>query len=599
MTMSSESDPVVRSTPLAEPATEAAGPVLRPVLPVRFALTWEHLLGTLLFAALFLLLNYLPLRPTDLWGHVLWGRWILDHGRLPLEDPVMPLAAGMRVVNYAWLAQVLFAWIERTGGAEWLSNAFTLTMFGGYLVLGRACWLASRRVGVATWATALAVAISWSRLTTMRPENLGFVCFAVLLWAMVAGRLRPDMLPAAERKAAAGGWAWWVWPLVAVIFALWANVHASFVVGVAVLGCGFAGRALDVAWQARSLVAPLRDRTARRWLYLTELAAAATLVNPYGVDLWIEALGFSGNPNLRDVAEWAPSVITGPGGAGLALAALAWMVVLRGSRRPLATSDVLAVLLVGAITLWQTRMITWLGPLVAVVAAPHLGYLAARWWPTTDDATSLDQVPSTTAALPAGRSYLLSVVSVGVIWIAFAFSTLSVPLLGGAARSPLGLYGGTTPLGATEHLRLNPPRGLTYAPQWWGDWLTWAGPQGFQPFMTTNMHLVPRQVWLDYRRLSGAEANWDGVLNRYGVDTVIVDKLEQAPLASALRRAAGWHVRYEDSQAVIYGRGPAPGNAPSVPRESAATRTAAPTPSAVPTPTAAAPAAKPTAAAAP
>ena len=67
----------------------------------------------------------------------------------------------------------------------------------------------------------------------------------------------------------------------------------------------------------------LYDREARRQLYWLELALAATLINPNGIDAWIEAVRFSSNPNLRDVMEWVPLVFVGPGGREFAIACVA------------------------------------------------------------------------------------------------------------------------------------------------------------------------------------------------------------------------------------------------------------------------------------
>src|SRR4051812_18609461 len=39
------------------------------------------------FGLLFLLINHLPVNHTDVWGHLAYGRWIVEHKALPTEDP--------------------------------------------------------------------------------------------------------------------------------------------------------------------------------------------------------------------------------------------------------------------------------------------------------------------------------------------------------------------------------------------------------------------------------------------------------------------------------------------------------------------------------
>jgi len=48
----------------------------------------------------------------------------------------------------------------------------------------------------------------------------------------------------------------------------------------------------------------------------------------------------------------------------------------------------------------------------------------------------------------------------------------------------------------------------------------------------------------------GAQAGWEGYLNRYGVETVLLPP--DAPLAGALRQSRAWHLIYDDGVALIF-----------------------------------------------
>src|SRR4051794_35156632 len=94
---------------------------LLPLLSQRYALGIEHLAVCTFFVGILLYLSYIPLFYTDLWGHVEYGRWILEHGSLPAEDPFLVLGQGMRVVDNAWLSQLVFALTEMKLGADGLA----------------------------------------------------------------------------------------------------------------------------------------------------------------------------------------------------------------------------------------------------------------------------------------------------------------------------------------------------------------------------------------------------------------------------------------------------------------------------------------------
>ena len=532
-------------------------PELIPVLSSRWALGWKHLAATTLLGTLFVFLNHIPLRGTDLWGHLEWGKRILAERTIPTEDPLQPLAAGMRVVDLSWLSQVTYAAVERTGGPEALVGLFTLIVWLTYLLVARTCYLQTRSPLLSTVVTMAAVGIGWSRISTIRPENFALLLFAALLWLLVGRRVRRDESVLADDTQ--GDWKLWLG--IPVIFALWANLHGSFFCGLALLGCYLMGRVGEVLWNERSVRAVLLDREVRRLLYWLELAAAAVLVNPYTIDAYVEAIRFSQNLNLRDVLEWAPLSLRLPAGWEFAASVVVLGLLLRVSRRPFAPADVAALLLFGLAAALQLRMIGWFAMVWAVVAAPHISDLAARWIAAREsrgkhaaEATvdSDDESP----AIPAGHSFRYTLACVGVVWMAFAFSSLSRPLLGGVPRTPEALFGEQSPQQLVAWLQKNPPTGQVLNPQYWGDWLAWAGPKPMQLFSTTNIHLTPRSVWQDYGRIMSMQPNWETALDRYRVQTIILDRAQQAAFGRALRTSPDWMLAYEDPQAQVFRRKP-------------------------------------------
>jgi hypothetical protein len=137
------------------------------------------------------------------------------------------------------------------------------------------------------------------------------------------------------------------------------------------------------------------------------------------------------------------------------------------------------------------------------------------------------------------------------LWCGFAISPVGGQLLGSKPRPEKLVYNAGTPRAITEYIRENPPRGLVYAPQWWSDWLGWAGPPGLQTVVSTNVHLAPKLLWDGYMRVSKGETYWDDLLDRWNVQMVVVDKAEQKKLTSEVRGSGVWQVVYEDSQGIV------------------------------------------------
>lgn len=546
------------ASPDAAAPSISTEPVLVPVLSSRWALGGVHLAVTAAFCALIVVLNHLPLRNTDLWGHVVFGDRMLAEHRLPTTDPMQPLSEGIRVVDVHWLSQVALAAVDRLGD-EALVGFFTVVVGLAYVLLGRTFYLQTNSPLLATLLTGLVLVVGWNRVATIRPENFAVLLFATLLWLLIGRRVRRDESVLADDVQGDRA----LWFAIPAIGLLWANLHGSFPVLIATLGCFFLGRVVEVAWNERSLRAVLLDREVRRQLYWCELAFAATLVNPYGIDAWITAVQFASNPNLRDILEWNPLILLGPGGREFAVACVVLAFAWRHSRRTVAPADVLMLVVFGLGAVLQIRMTGWFAFVWGIALAPHLADLIARqpWRRPTLHAAEAATDDDSVDFEPRPVSYRYTLGCISLLWITFAFTTFSRPLLGGALRSAEALYGESTPLRVSQWLATQPLDGQAFNPSHWGDWLGRTVPQ-LRLFATTNVHLLPKQVWNDYQRIARADGGWDVVAQRYAIRTMIVDRANQPTLARVLRSSADWILVYDDDQASVFRqRKPSPSSA--------------------------------------
>ncbi len=537
----------------------AEDPVFTPKLDPRLAARPMHLVAAAMFGVLFVFFNSLPLRATDLWLHVNYGRWMLDHRAIPAEDPFCPPAQGVAVVDSSWLSQVLLAAVERAGGPEALSTLFAVVAVMTYVVLARAFFLQTRSLGLSLLGTAAVLALGFSRLTTIRPENFGGLLFATLLLLIVAcgafdgrrlGETRPRFLP--------------LWIGTPLLMAAWANLHGSFLTGLAVLGCFFLGSLIEAAVAERSARRALADPLTLRWLGLGAAGAAATLLNPYGPRLLTFAIGFSGNPNLQDLTEWQSLSVVGVGGMEFALSLVGMVVLLRVSRRPVDAAHALLLGLFAIAAAVGVRMIWWYAVVYTAVLLPHLSELLHIAYPSRfsrPESPSPQARPDGEIVLPPGRSFQVSLLCVLAVWVAFALSPTGMRAVGNGVRSPERLYGRETPLGVSAFLREQPPDGLVFTPQWWGDWLIFDGPPGLEPVVTSNVHVIPPEVWRCYQLVRQGLAGWPAVLDRLGVSLLVVDRANQPILAASAERHARWVPVYADAQGVVFLRSKEPAEA--------------------------------------
>ena len=538
---------------------------LDPKLSEKWALGLRHIGVTAFFALFFLYLSLQPLFHTDLWGHVAYGKWMLEHRALPTEDPYVGYAKGVPVIASAWLGQIILALAYQVGGPEGISNLFTLIVWTSYVLLVWAYWWKTRQLGTAMVSMFLAFFLVWSRHATVRPEMFATFSFMVLMGVFcwldhrqgLTSKLNRELSPGSEDAATprCGTWRQEVGlaAIVFLTFLFWANSHGSFLVGVVMLSCQAIGRFLDAAWETRSLSKTIADREAHRWLMLAEVAAIACLINPYGMDNVINALQFSKNPNLPDVLEWKVLQFTFVEGVQMCLSWALMLFLYRVSRQPVRLGEVLMLSILSVATVLNVRMIGWYGFVYAYAMLPHvaeLGRNTAAWFQAM-----FDREHSIIGRVISFRSHKLSIFCLFLAWCGFALSPLGSRMLGAEARKPARLYSKQTPLGVTDFLRRHSPHGLIFNPQWWGDWLTWDGPSGVKVFMTTNaVHLAPNRYWKDYMGLAVGAPNWQKEIDKYNIETFIVHKSDQVKMDVEVRNLPDWKLVYEDDLAVIMTR---------------------------------------------
>lgn len=510
-----------------EPATLPQPAVLVDRLPEAVRLPRVAIGFVVLLGIVFWTWSFQPLHHTDLWGHLAYGKLIWETHGLPATEPLMPLAEGVPLIDTAWLSQLIGYGAQERWGLPAMQFLHAAVITACFALLSWSFYVRTKNVALTLMGLAAFAVLNWQQFLVVRPQLAGLLCYVTLMVVLASRRWRRIN-----------------WLMVPLLFALWANLHGSFVVGLGLLGCCVAGRAIDVWRRTHRLTAAWHDSGVRRLFLLSQLAIAACLLNPYGWGLFMDVLTFASNPNLADLIEWDPLQIRTWQGKAAAATALALVFAYRLSPRRVSAMEVLAVVLFGVAALWSSRMLIWWTPLAVFALVWHT---QAAW----RHARPLALVPG-----PSPRSSLSTFVGLGLSFLFFAFTPFGLTVLHGRPvdMKLKHLVSDNTPLGAVEYLTKNPPQGQIFNTYEWGDYLVWAGPANMKVFVTSHAHLVPREVWRSYISVIHVAADWDDILDRYGVNTIVVDKQDRGALIGRLKDDARWKRAFEDDLAVIYVR---------------------------------------------
>ncbi len=217
---------------------------------------------------------------SDTYWQIATGDHILRTHAFPTVDDYSYTLAGAPWIAKEWLSQVVFSFAYAKGG--WIGvtvlTAAVASLAASYLF----AWLCRRLEPiVALTMTTVTVSLGLHSLLA-RPQ----IFFYLLLTICACG-----LIDAVEK----GRPPWWLAPLVA----LWANVHASFPIALA-LGALFGLEAVASAAPRE------RMQTAVKWGLVLLASLAATGLTPYGYEPLIVSLRIVGAPETKTLDEWQP-----------------------------------------------------------------------------------------------------------------------------------------------------------------------------------------------------------------------------------------------------------------------------------------------------
>jgi hypothetical protein len=243
-----------------------------------WGLSWPLLIGAVLFAML--LAQPALLNDPDIYWHVRVGQWILQELEIPRVDIFTHTMEGARWTAHEWLAEVLLALAFNIGG--WTGTVIlSAAAVSGALALLARYILRYLQPIYAILLVVLAGSLLAPHLLA-RPHVLILPILAT--WGIVLMSARDE-----DRVPALG---------FALLMVVWANLHGSFVFGLALIG-PFALDAVLMSGRGR------RGAVARRWGIFFIASIGASMVTPWGPKALlfafeVDRMSFS----LSQIGEW-------------------------------------------------------------------------------------------------------------------------------------------------------------------------------------------------------------------------------------------------------------------------------------------------------
>ena len=444
---------------------------------------------------------------SDIWWHLRNARTLLQHHSLSRFDTYSFTASGSPWMNPEWLAEVPYFLAFRGAGLQ----AILLLYFAVLVLIFAGVYYRCCRAGAdckdAAVATLGAVCLGG---VSMAPRTLlfGWLCMVALL-----------LLLDHFQQTGRGLW------LTPPLFALWINLHGSWVFGVAVFAIVIASGMVD--GESGAVVA---RRWATRELQKLWLAFAASLaalfVNPFGYklviypfDLLLRHTGI-----MQYLEEWQPVDFGAWNGKLALLLIFGLLAAILLSRKSWRLDEALLV----AFALWaalsHARFLFFAGLILAPVLAPRL-HLFPPYQRELD------------------KPWLNAIILAGVIAGLIYFFPSAAYLQAKVDEE--------YPRRALDFMQRQHVAGRIFNEYGWGGYMEWNTPE-FKPFIDGRADLfVYNGTFQDDMSAATLQRPFE-VLDKYTIDYVLLKR--QQPLAYLLENSKEWNLIYSDNIALLFER---------------------------------------------
>jgi hypothetical protein len=460
------------------------------------------------FATLVYRLTPASIVDPDIWWHLRNAESLFQSHRFIVKDTYSFTAFGAPWIDHEWLAELPFYLGWRAMGERGVLLVTALLIEA--VMLG-VFYLAYRRSGSIKATALVSVIAALFATISFGPRTLlfGWLCLVVELIVL-------ERFLSGENSSRA------IWALPP-LFALWANLHGSWLIGMAVLvffiACGCVrvsvGAIENAAWAPAQM---------RKLIAAACLSACALFANPYGWRLvtYPFNLAFHQQINIANVDEWRPLDLHSLRGRVFLLCLTALFLLQLVRQRRWALYE-LAFLFIGLYSAMSYSRFLFLA---AILAMPLMAV----------------GIPGLAPSRPSRNRPLLNAL---LLLALIPFATYRLP----AARDDQAAA--LFPVQALPCLRTFRPQGSVFNEYLWGGFLEWNARQ--IPVMIDSRADIFEyngtfKDYLDAVQLRRTNE----ILGKYKIRYVLFER--EAPLVLFLLQTPSWKVDYEDGTTILLER---------------------------------------------
>jgi hypothetical protein len=477
--------------------------------------TIRNLFLIVLFCGIFFL-TLKPIADPDFWWHLRTGQLIAQTQKIPNADPFSFTANAKQWVAHEWLSDFFIFKSFNFGGYGLLFFIFSAVITASFLFAYLRCIKESKPyiAGFTLLLGAIASAPIWG----VRPQMFSLLFTSFFLYLLDQYRLNGNfktLIP------------------IPMITILWVNLHAGYIIGIAIIIIYIFGYLLEAAilwFRKKEKIDVVTQKSL--WILFSVLITSvlASLLNPTGFRILTYPFQTLTDSAMQSyINEWFSPDFHQMIWQPFAVMILALIGVGMIGNRPISITKILLTLVFGYGALRSIRNI----PLFAIAAIPVIAEQFSYLIKFKPD----EQKPS---------RYFRYIASIVISAIAVVLVLRFIQVTNKQQKSEAETF----PKVAVDWIIENKPKGNLFNSYNWGGYMIWRLYPEYLVYIDGRADLYGEEFVSNYTEIYFTKSGWEEKLNQENIRIVFIES--DSMLADALRQSSTWKKLFEDNISVIF-----------------------------------------------
>jgi hypothetical protein len=448
----------------------------------------------------------------DVGWHIRTGEYILDHHSVPRADLYSFSKPGAPWYAWEWLSDVIDASLYRAAGLKGvvLLAGLLIALFGT-LLIRRMIWRDSH-LFIAVIVGLLAIGASSIHFLA-RPHVFTLVLLSISVW----------MIESDMRKQTK-----WIWLLIPMTV-VWTNLHGGFLVVIALLGLTVVGGLFNGTWL--------------RYGLLTAACAAASIVNPYGIQLHIHVGEYLKSDWIRSfIQEFQSPTFRGESMMQFEALLLGGIVIAGFLLKQKRFAEALWILFFAHEALSSQRHV----PIFALVASPLIAEQLSTFW---RDWTANLKKSSPLAIINQMSADFVDGFRRTSVWP--ALGAIALMFIGRPIAWPKDFPDEMFPTALIHAHESEIFNSRLLTTDQWADYLIFLNPSQ-KVFVDGRSDFFGPEIGNQFLHVTNGQADWKDIMQKWQFSLVLLPK--ESALVQLLQTQPEWRVEAQDDKHILLAR---------------------------------------------